>query len=181
MPTRNRMALFFLFQGVRTGVGVAEETRMSGTTGSGTEGVRPKEIERAWWLTLAAMAANVADWVLGAFVIEPTGLGELTAYAGADAAARRLALSGAVLLVILAGWLAVALKMRAGRGWARTVLGIAGAAGLLFLATDLGMSGTRLGIGPALAALPELLTAAAVVPLFLPEAHAHFRVRPHRV
>ncbi|MFJ4863636.1 hypothetical protein [Streptomyces sp. NPDC088748] len=154
---------------------------MSGTTRSGTGGVRPKEIETAWWLTLAAMAATLADWVLGAFVIEPTGLGELTAYAGADAAARRLALSGGVLLVILAGWLAVALGMRAGRGWARTVLCVVGAGSLLFLATDLGMSGTQLGIGPAVAALPELLTAAAGVPLFLPEARAHFRVRPHRV
>lgn len=43
------------------------------------------------------------------------------------------------------------------------------------------MSGTQPGIGPALAALPELLAAAAVVPMFLPEARAHFRARPHTV
>ncbi|WP_405443507.1 hypothetical protein OG373_38610 [Streptomyces avidinii] len=154
---------------------------MSGTTGREAEGVRPKGIEAAWRLTLAAVAATAVDWVLGAFVIEPTGLGELTAHSGADAAARQLALSGGVLLVVLAGWLAVAVRMRAGRGWARTVLGVAGGGGLLFLATDLGMSGTQPGIGPALAALPELLAAAAVVPMFLPEARAHFRARPHTV
>ncbi|MFJ7591663.1 hypothetical protein ACIQZO_30670 [Streptomyces sp. NPDC097617] len=114
-------------------------------------------------------------------VIEPTGLRELTAFVGADAAALRLAVSGGVLLVLLAGWLAVAVRMRAGRGWARTVLGIAGVGNLLFLATDLSMSGTQPGLGPALASLPELLTAAAAVPMFLPEARAHFRARPHGV
>lgn len=86
---------------------------MSGTTGREAEGVRPKGIEAAWRLTLAAVAATAVDWVLGAFVIEPTGLGELTAHSGADAAARQLALSGGVLLVVLAGWLAVAVRMRA--------------------------------------------------------------------
>ncbi|CAM5611612.1 hypothetical protein [Streptomyces avidinii] len=153
---------------------------MSGTTGGEAKGVRPKGAEMAWRLTLAAVAATAVDWVLGAFVIEPTGLGELTAYAGADDAARRLALSGGVLLVMLAGWLAVAVRMRAGRGWARTVLGVVGAGGLLFLATDLSMSGTQPGIGPALAGLPELLAAAAVFPMFLPGARARFRARPHR-
>ncbi|MFG2989366.1 hypothetical protein ACGFZK_08750 [Streptomyces sp. NPDC048257] len=154
---------------------------MSGTIRTDAEGVRPKEIEVAWALTLAAVAAKVLDWVLWAFVIGPTGLDELTDVAGADGAALRLAGSGAVLLVILAGWLAVAVKMRAGRGWARTVLGIVGAGNLLFVADDLGMSGMMPGMGPALAALPDLLAAAAVVPMFLPEARAHFRARPRRI
>ncbi|MGW6985695.1 hypothetical protein ACWGE1_40595 [Streptomyces sp. NPDC054932] len=157
---------------------------MTGTTGRDAAGGRPKGVGAAWALTLAAIAAYVADWVLWAFVLEPTGLDELTAGSGADAAAGRLALSGGILLVVLTGWLAVAMKMRAGRAWARTVLGligVVGVGGLLFAANDLSMSGTAPGVGPALAALPDLLAAAAAVPMFLPEARAHFRARPGRI
>ncbi|TDU74595.1 hypothetical protein [Streptomyces sp. KS 21] len=147
---------------------------MSGTADGRTTGGRPKEIEAAWALMLVAVAAYLAVWVLGSFVVEPTGLDELTAVSGADGAARQLALSGGALTVALAAWLAVGVKMRAGRGWARTVLAIAGAGSLLFVATDLGMDGLWPGAWPVLAAVPDLLTAAAVVPLYLPAAGAHF-------
>ncbi|WP_327260411.1 hypothetical protein OG444_02025 [Streptomyces sp. NBC_01232] len=153
---------------------------MTGTTGRDAPGARPQGIEAAWWLTLAAVAAHVVDWALGAFVIDPTGLDELTAVSGPGAAGR-LALSGGILAVLLGGWLAVAVKMRAGRGWARTVLGVAGAGGLLFVVNDYSMSGTVPGVGPALAALPALLAAAAAVPMFLPGVRAHFRARPRGV
>ncbi|MFE3864251.1 hypothetical protein ACFXPT_27930 [Streptomyces goshikiensis] len=77
---------------------------MTGTAGSSTTGVRPKEIEAAWLLTLAAVVGQAVVWVLGAFVVDPTGLDDMTSVSGADAAARQLALSGGVLTVVLAGW-----------------------------------------------------------------------------
>ncbi|MFG2713028.1 hypothetical protein ACGFX2_21090 [Streptomyces goshikiensis] len=153
---------------------------MTGTTDSGTTGGRPKEIEAAWALTLAAVAGEAVVWVLGAFVVDPTGLEDLTSVSGADAAARQLALSGGVLAVFLAGWVAVAVQMRAGRGWARAVLGAAGALCLAAAATDFGMSGTGPAAWPLLACLPDLLTAAAVVPMFLPSARTHFQSRTRR-
>ncbi|MFJ7154219.1 hypothetical protein ACIQUQ_04710 [Streptomyces sp. NPDC101118] len=153
---------------------------MSGTgSGSGRgAGRRPWQVEAAWRLTLAACAAEAVVWVLGAFVVEPTGLDDMTAAVGAGAAARQLALSGAVSAVLLAAWIAVAAYVRAGRGWARIVLTAAAAVALLARATDLGMDGTVPGGWALLAALPDLLGAAAVVPLHLPAAHAHFRRRP---
>ncbi|MFD6180402.1 hypothetical protein [Streptomyces goshikiensis] len=153
---------------------------MTGTTDSGTTGGRPKEIEAAWVLTLAAVAGQAVVWVLGSFVVDPTGLDDLTSVSGADTAARQLALSGGVLAVVLVGWLAVAVKMRAGRGWARAVLGVAGVLCLAGAATDFSMSGTVPAAWPLLACLPDLLTAAAVVPMFLPAARTHFQPRPHR-
>ncbi|WP_405699966.1 hypothetical protein [Streptomyces sp. NBC_00069] len=118
--------------------------------------------------------SGTAVWVLGSFVVEPTGPDDLTATDGAGGAARQLAVSGGVLIVVLAGWLAVGVKMRAGRGWARTVLGIAGAASLVFAATDLGTDGLWPDAWSVLATLPDLLTAAVAVPLYLPAARAHF-------
>ncbi|MFE6846784.1 hypothetical protein [Streptomyces sp. NPDC057686] len=153
---------------------------MAGTADGKTAGRRPKEIGAAWALMLAAGAANVAVWVLGSFVVEPTGLDDLTATSGVGGAARQLALSGGVLIVVLAGWLAVGVKMRAGRGWARTVLGVTGAASLLFAATDLGMDGLWPDTWSVLATIPDLLTAAAAVPLYLPAARAHFPGRSCR-
>ncbi|MFE2923834.1 hypothetical protein [Streptomyces goshikiensis] len=153
---------------------------MTGTTGSSSTGARPKEIEAAWLLTLAAVVGQAVVWVLGSFVVDPTGLDDMTSVSGADAAARQLALSGGVLAVVLAGWLAVAVRMRAGRGWARAVLGVAGALCLVAAATDFSMSGTGPAAWPLLACLPDLLTAAAVVPMFLPAARAHFQARPRR-
>ncbi|MCX4547146.1 hypothetical protein [Streptomyces sp. NBC_01565] len=150
---------------------------MATTTDANTAGGRPKGIEAAWVLTLAAIVGQVVVWVLGSFVVEPTGLDELAAASGPGAAARRLALSGGVLAVFLAAWLAVALRMRAGRGWARAVLGVAGVASLLFVATDLRMNGTVPGAWELLAGFPDLLAAAAVIPMYLPAARTRFQAR----
>ncbi|MFJ3922150.1 hypothetical protein [Streptomyces sp. NPDC090022] len=138
---------------------------------------RPRPVEAAWVLTLAAVAAEAAVWVLGAFVVAPTGLDELTASLGARGAARQLALSGGVLAVLLAGWLAVGARMRAGHGWARVALTALGAAFLLFRIGDLGMSGAQPAAWAALAALPDLLAAAVVVPMYLPAARGYFPAR----
>ncbi|MFJ3634103.1 hypothetical protein [Streptomyces sp. NPDC090112] len=141
---------------------------------------RPQGVGTAWVLTCCAVAAHAVVWVLGAFVVAPTGLDELTATSGAGGAARQLALSGGVLAVFLAGWLAVGLRMRAGRGWARHVLAVIGAGSLLFLATDFSMSGGETGLWPLLSAVPDLVAAAVVVPVYLPALRSRFPAGPHR-
>lgn len=83
-------------------------------------------------------------------------------------------------MVFSAGWLAVAVKMRAGRGWARTVLALAGAASVLFLAADLNMSGAGADAWALLAGVPDVLAATAAISMYLPAARAHFRSRPRR-
>ncbi|MET9571573.1 hypothetical protein ACFYNW_06110 [Streptomyces virginiae] len=55
-------------------------------------------------------------WVLGVFVVAPTGLEELTGFAGRSAATTQLARSAGVPAVLLGSWLVVAARMRAGRG-----------------------------------------------------------------
>ncbi|MFD9378553.1 hypothetical protein ACFWBH_23905 [Streptomyces sp. NPDC059999] len=147
----------------------------TGTTGSGSG--RPGQIEAAWGLTLAAVAAEVLVWFLGAFVAPPTSLDELTEYAGRDAAIVRIALGAGALAVLLVAWLVVAGRMRAGRGWARAVLTVVGVGFLVFRAGGLGTVE-----GPAwwsaLNALPDLLAAAAVVPMYLSRARSHFLAGP---
>ncbi|THA86966.1 hypothetical protein [Streptomyces sp. A0592] len=135
---------------------------------------RPRQIEAAWALTLAAVAAEVLVWVLGVFVVAPTGLDELTEHTGRSGAITQLAWSAGALTVLMAGWLAVAARMRAGRGWARAVLTVVGAVFLLFRVGDLGMDGIEPAWWAVFNALPDLLAAAAVVPMYLPEARAHF-------
>ncbi|MFG2291771.1 hypothetical protein [Streptomyces sp. NPDC048603] len=126
----------------------------------------------AWGLTLAAIASEATVWLLGVFVVPPTGLEELTAFSGRSTAYAQLALSGGVTAALLAGWLAMAGRLRAGRPWARTVLTVVGLAFLAFRAGGLGTD----GIGPlwwtATNALPDLLAAAAIIPMYLPRAHS---------
>ncbi|MFG2340776.1 hypothetical protein [Streptomyces yangpuensis] len=150
----------------------------TGTSSAGPR--RPRQIDVAWALTLAAVAAEVLGWVLGVFVVAPTGLDELTEHAGRSGAITQLALSGGVLAVLVAGWLVVAGRMRAGHGWARTVLTVVGAAFLLLRVGDFGMDGVDPMWWGVVNALPDLLAAAAVVPMHLPGARAHFPARARR-
>ncbi|MFH9795537.1 hypothetical protein [Streptomyces virginiae] len=150
-------------------------------TGTGSAGPgRPKQTEAAWALTLAAVAAEVLVWVLGVFVVAPTGLDELTEFAGRSAAVTQLVRSAGVLAVLLGAWLFVAARMRAGRGWARAVLTVVGAVFLLFRVGGLGMDGIDPAWWAVVNTLPDVLAAAAVVPMYLPGARAHFPSAPRR-
>lgn len=148
---------------------------------AGGVGRRVGGLRLACAVTLAAVVAEVAVWVLGAFVVAPTGLDESTAFAGRGEAVARLAVSAGVLALLLGAWVAVALWMRAGRGWARMVLTVLGAGLLMFRIGDFSMGGMDGigGVGPgwwvACNALPDLLAAAAVVPMWLPGSRPHAR------
>lgn len=150
----------------------------TGNSGAGPR--RPRQIEAAWALTLAAVAAEVLVWVLGVFVVAPTGLDEMTEYSGRSGAITQLAWSAGVLTAFLASWLAVAARMRAGHGWARAVLTVVGAVFLLLRFGGLGMDAIDPAWWAVVNALPDLLAAAAVVPMYLPEARAHFPSRARR-
>ncbi|MGK5447743.1 hypothetical protein [Streptomyces radiopugnans] len=141
---------------------------------------RPREVEGAFALTLAAVAAQVAVWVLGAFVVSPTGFEELRGETGQGDAFAQLALSGGFLAVVSALWLLLAARMRAGVNWARIALTAVGVLSGLFFLNSLSMDGFQWaadgGVGDLLLTdlLPDLLVAGAIVMMFLPASNAYF-------
>ncbi|WP_143688580.1 hypothetical protein [Streptomyces barkulensis] len=141
---------------------------------------RPRTVEAAFALSLAAIAVQVAVWVLGAFVVSPTGLEELRGELGRDGAARQLAASAGFLAVLGALWLLFCFRMRAGDGRARITLTVVGLLSGLFFLNTLSTDGFRWtadgGIGDLLLTdvLPDLLVAGAIVMMFLPASNAYF-------
>ncbi|MER7896717.1 hypothetical protein ABTX62_11475 [Streptomyces sp. NPDC096046] len=121
---------------------------------------------------MTAVVTEVVTWVLGAFVVSPTGLAELRAERGTGGALAQLSLSAGLLLVVTALWTIGAVKIRAGRRWARAVLLAVGIAGLLFTLSEFSMNGV--GWESALGALPLLLTATAVVLAYAPSSRPFF-------
>ncbi|CAL9449061.1 hypothetical protein [Streptomyces atacamensis] len=141
---------------------------------------RPRQVDAAFALSLAALAVQVAVWVLGSFVVSPTGLEELRGELGRDGAARQLAVSAVVLAVLGALWLLFCFKMRAGDGRARIALTAVGVLSGLFFLNSLSTDGFRWsaggGIGDLLLTdlLPDLLVAGTIVLMFLPASNAYF-------
>ncbi|MFF3019394.1 hypothetical protein [Streptomyces sp. NPDC057939] len=150
----------------------------TGRTEAGPPGRRrPREIEVAWGLTVLAVVVELLVWVSGSFLIAPTGLNELSEVSGRAGAYRQLALSGAVMAVLLAVWLTLGWCVRAGRGRARTVLAVLTALSLLLSFADSGMNGPWPDGGELFAALPDLVATAAAVFMYLPGARGHFSTR----
>ncbi|MGW7318374.1 hypothetical protein [Streptomyces sp. NPDC054865] len=141
---------------------------------------RPQEIEAAWGLTVLAVVVELLIWVSGSFLVAPTGLNELSEVSGRAGAYRQLAVSGAITAVLLAGWLALGWYVRAGQGWARTVLAVLTVLSLLLLFADSGMNGPWPGGWELFSALPDLMATAAVVFMYLPGARGHFPTRVRR-
>ncbi|MFF4323440.1 hypothetical protein [Streptomyces sp. NPDC001568] len=158
-------------------VGGADGTGGTGGADAGPAGRRPREVDAAWRLTLLAVVAALLVWVLGSFLVAPTGLDELSEVSGRAGAYRQLAVSAGITAVLLAGWLTVGRYMRAGRGWARTVLTVLTLLSLLFTFADSGMDGPWPDGWALFSALPDLLATAAVVFMHLPGARGHFPSR----
>ncbi|MFF3767562.1 hypothetical protein ACFYYR_26260 [Streptomyces sp. NPDC001922] len=142
---------------------------------------RPREVVGAFRLSLLAIAVNWVVWVLGAFVVRPTGFDEMRQEVGRQDALVQLAVSAGALLVISGVWLFCLLRMRAGRNWARIVLAAIAALSVLFVLNSLSMdgfdrlTGTWLMNDVLLSDLPSgLLFAAAAALLFLPSSNAYF-------
>ena len=139
----------------------------------------PKEVDAAFKLSVAAVALEVAAWVLGSFVISPTGLEEMRRESGESGAIGQLALSGAVMAVISALWLFVAFKMRAGLNWARLVFVAVSALSVFFQLNSLSMNGFQWTSDTIvndllLGGLPSVLSVGAAVLLLLPASNAYF-------
>ncbi|MFG2196619.1 hypothetical protein [Streptomyces sp. NPDC048639] len=137
---------------------------------------RPREVEMAFWLSVAAMAIQAVMWVLDVFVIAPTGLQQMRDADGQDTAMVQAAVSGAVTVVITGLWLFVAVMMRAGRNWARIVLTVGAGLSVLFLMNSLSMSG--FAWDEVVHSLPDAVAVAVVVLMFLPGSQAYFSPAP---
>ncbi|MBN3928800.1 hypothetical protein IQ279_03930 [Streptomyces verrucosisporus] len=141
---------------------------------------RPRTVEAAFALSLAAIALQAVVWVLGTFVVSPTGLEELRGELGRDGATRQLAVPAGLLAALGALWLLFCFRMRAGDGRARIALTVVGLFSGLFFLNALSKDGFRWtadgGIGDLLLTdlLPDLLAAGAIVMMFLPASNAYF-------
>lgn len=136
------------------------------------DGEPPRQVENAFLLSLGAIALQLVSWVLDAFVIAPTGLDEMRYEVGQQDAVVQLIISAGVLCVVSALWLFLAVRMRAGRNWARIVLTAATALSALFLLNSLSMSGYPWD--EMAGAAPDLLALGATVLMFLPSANTYF-------
>ncbi|MEU6084318.1 hypothetical protein [Streptomyces sp. NPDC047108] len=137
---------------------------------------RPREVETAFMLSVAAMAVQVVTWMLDVFVIAPTGLEQMRDADGERGALLQVALSGGATVVVTGLWLYFAVMMRAGRNWARIVLTVGGALSLFLLMNSLSMSG--FAREEMLRIAPDLLATAAIVLMFLPASRAYFSPAP---
>ncbi|WP_330174644.1 hypothetical protein OG875_14480 [Streptomyces sp. NBC_01498] len=141
---------------------------------------RPREVEAAFVVFLVAIVADLVMWVLGTFVIAPTGWDDMRQEMGADGATRQMALSAGFTVVTSGLFLFFVFQMRRGHKWARIVLTITSALLLVSVADIMSMnsggSGSAGGVLRELidAASPLLLVAVAVVLMFLPAANRYF-------
>ncbi|MFF1419542.1 hypothetical protein [Streptomyces sp. NPDC058280] len=141
-------------------------------------------MEAAFVLLLVAIAVDTVMWVLGTFVIAPTGLDEMREVMGANGASRQAAMAVGFMVVTNALFLLVAFKMREGRRWARIAVVGVGALLLLSLLDSTSMNGLRPGsVAGALYNLfggvsPNLPAAGAVLLMFLPAANRYFSSTP---
>ncbi|SHE48576.1 hypothetical protein [Streptoalloteichus hindustanus] len=139
---------------------------------------RPVEVQISFWTWVAsALLSFLAPVVLAGSRDEmaratreasPT----LTAEQVDAGVSLVIAFTAVVAVVVAALYLLFAVKMRAGRNWARITLTVLTALGVLFLLT-----------GPTWASvLSSLVSVAAVVLMFLPNANAYFQAqqRPAR-
>ncbi|MCP9212253.1 hypothetical protein [Streptomyces cucumeris] len=133
---------------------------------------RPQQVETAYILSLTAIALQLVSWVMGSFVIEPTGFDEMRQEVGQDQVVQQLALSAVALCVICVLWALLAVKMREGQNWARLVLAAATALSALFLVNSLSMSGYPWD--ELVGAAPDLVAYGAIAMMFLPSSNAYF-------
>ncbi|MFD3519298.1 hypothetical protein [Streptomyces sp. NPDC058653] len=143
-------------------------------------GIRPREVEAAFLLFLAAIALNPVSYVLDTFFISPTGIDEMRGEMGEDGAIRQVALSAGFVVVTTALLLLFALAMRQGRTWARNTITAVGALLLFVLVNSVSSDEYRpgatagavydlvVGVGPV------VLIAGAVVLMFRPAARTYF-------
>ncbi|MEU5209281.1 hypothetical protein [Streptomyces sp. NPDC020742] len=132
----------------------------------------PHEVGIAFRLAFLAVLLDVGGWVLDTFVIPPTGFQELRSTMGWAGAIQQTVLSAGFVAVLGAGLLWCAFWMCQGRSWARLLLIAVAALHLLFVLTDMNMSGLDWTVVHRY--VPDLCIAAIGALLVLPPSHAYF-------
>ena len=144
---------------------------------------RPKEVDLAFWLWVASIVVGVVGAVVAFSQLDALVQQALDAQGlGADPAVRDAARAGAFIgvvvgsvigLIVVGLELLFAFKMRAGRNWARITLTVIGAIGILL--SLVGFAQPQPGATVITGVLGLLLTAAAIVAMFLPGAKPWFQ------
>ncbi|MFC8078576.1 hypothetical protein ACFUN8_23905 [Streptomyces sp. NPDC057307] len=143
-------------------------------------GARPREVETAFLLLLAAIAVDALVWVLDTFVLSPSGLDEMRDEMGESEAVRQVAMSAGFLVVTSGLFLFFVFQMRRGRTWARNILAVAAALVTFFVINSMSTnefdkeSLTDVIYDVFVSVSPVLLVAGAVLLTFLPTANRYF-------
>jgi len=143
---------------------------------------RPRVVDAAFAFMVGAIVANLAVWGLNLFVIPTPGFTQMRREMGEHGAWVELALTAAFWLIVSAVWLLLALKMRAGRNWARLVLGGIGVVNGLVSLGGVGMEAfqrqpaTDFATNALLGVVPDLLAFGAAVLMFLPASNAYITI-----
>ncbi|MEV7682141.1 hypothetical protein AB0O64_26860 [Streptomyces sp. NPDC088341] len=143
-------------------------------------GTRPREVETAFLLLLAAIVVDAVVWVLDTFAISPSGFDEMRDEMGENGAIRQVALSAGFLMFTSTLFLLFVFKMRQGRKWARSAVAAVGALVMFFLVNSMSTSEFhKETMADAIYDLfisvsPVVLVAGAVVLMFLPTANLYF-------
>ncbi|MFF3753285.1 hypothetical protein ACFYYH_22920 [Streptomyces sp. NPDC002018] len=146
---------------------------------------RPREVETAFLLLLAAIVVDAAVWVLDTFVLSPSGLDEMRNEMGESGAIRQVAMSAGFLVFTSALFLFFVFKMREGRKWARSALAASGALVMFFLVNSMNTGEfhkeTMMDViyDLFISVSPVVLVAGAVVLMFLPTANMYFSSTEH--
>ncbi|MFD9866244.1 hypothetical protein ACFXI8_14915 [Streptomyces niveus] len=153
---------------------------MTTTPETPRQGARPKVVETAFLLLLAAVAVDAVVWTLDTFAVSPSGFDEMRDEMGASGAIRQVAMSAGFLILTSGLFLFFVFQMRQGRNWARNTLAAVAALVALFVINSMSMNEFDKG-GAAdviydvfISVSPVLLVAGAVLLMFLPTANAYF-------
>lgn len=144
---------------------------------------RPREVETAFLLLLAAISVDALVWVLDTFVISPSGLDEMRDEMGESQAIQQAAMSGGFLVLTSSLFLFLIFQMRQGRKWARNAVAAVAALVMFFLFNSMSMSEfdkettTDVIYDLFISVSPVFLVAGAVLLMFLPTANRYFSPR----
>lgn len=141
---------------------------------------RPREVQTAFLLLLAAIAVDALVWTLDTFVLSPTGLDEMRSEMGESAAVRQVAMSAGFLVLTSGLFLFFVFQMRQGRNWARNTVAAVAALIAFFLINSVSTNEFDKGstadviYDVFVGVSPALLVAGAVLLMFLPTANRYF-------
>ncbi|MEU0953072.1 hypothetical protein ABZ353_12100 [Streptomyces niveus] len=158
---------------------------MTTTQETAQRGARPRVVETAFLLLLAAIAVDAVVWTLDTFVVSPSGFDEMRDEMGESGAIRQVAMSAGFLILTSGLFLFFVFQMRQGRNWARNTLAAVAALVAFFVINSMSTNefdkGGTAGViyDVFISVSPVFLVAGAVLLMFLPTANAYFSTTKH--